>query len=256
MRDSKMGCGITKRKVDASVDLNLQASGNPHYDQLFEGVEEQIRSVLEGRQKLKAAYVAFQKEVGTYKQFKKPTFYDSLMAMLFCLSASGEGDLESVGFEYLPGPPYITVNLSLLYPEHRKILPAWVHLITIATTLPTELAPCKDHFELAIAETSSTSYLDFPETEAGITTLDPLNSPKVARTVTANHEKLLHVPTLLGEVVDLAREITDTMGHMREILVKAGGVIVAIGRQAYIDQRLLPCEIVGRYWPSTKAREA
>ena len=251
-----MGCGIAKRKVDMSVDLSLQASGDPRFDQLFEGVGGQIRSVQEGRHRLRTAYVAFQKEVGTYKQLKSPTFFDSLMAMLFCLSASGEGDLESVEFTYSRTPPYITVNSDLLYPEHRKILPAWSQLITLAASLPSELASCRDQFELAIAETSSTFHSDFAETEAGVTSLDLLSSPRVARTITANHEKLLHVPTLLGEVVELAKEITDTMRRLREILVNAGPVLVAVGRQAYIDQKLLPYEIVERYWPSAKPKAA
>lgn len=251
-----MGCGIAKRKADMSVDLSLQASGDPRFDLLFKGVGGQIRCVLEGRHRLKTAYVTFQKAVGTYRQLKSPTFFDSLMAMLFCLSASGEGDLESVEFTYASSPPYITVNSALLYPEHRSILPAWNHLITLATSLPSQFASCRDQFELAIAETSSTSHSDFPDTEVGVTSLDLSNSPHIARTITANHEKLLHAPTLLGEVVELAGEITDTMGHLREILVNAGPVLVAVGRQAYIDQKLLPYEIVGRYWPSAKPKAA
>lgn len=249
-----MGCGLAKRKDNISLDLRMQISGDPRFDQLFEDVEAPIRTVLVAKQRLHQAYVAFQKEVGTYKQLKSPTFFDSVMAMLFCLSASGEGDLESIGFEHTATPPFITVNPSLLYPEHRKILPAWTHLIDLATNLPSELSTYKDQFEAAIVESSCKIYADFADNEVGVTSISTINSTKMMRTITANHEKLKCAPTVLGEVVDLAREITETMGQMGDILVQGGPAIVAVGRQAYLEQRLLPYEIVGKYWPTASPR--
>ena len=150
-----MGCGISKRKVAAKVDLILEDSGDPHFDSIFRELEVPLQKLTKARKKTKQAIKIFAKEVGTHKQLKNPTFFDSVMAMLFCFSASGEGNLENINFCYSQEPPFVTVNSDMLYLEHRKIVPAWNRVVSLAHKVPVKLAPLQEKIEAAIQVTSS-----------------------------------------------------------------------------------------------------
>lgn len=150
-----MGCGASKRKVGTSVDLALEDTGDQRLDEAFRELQTPLLTLTEARIKLAKAMKDFAKEVGTHKQLANPTFFDSLMAMLFCFSASGEGLLENVDFAYSQSPPFIAVNTDLLYIEHRKIVPVWNHLVTLAHELPGQLKDLPELVQRAIQETSS-----------------------------------------------------------------------------------------------------
>lgn len=247
-----MGCGACKRPLNPAVDLKLMESGDPHLDAVFKELQEPLSLLLASRKQLKAALKSFQKEVGVYQQLVNPTFFDFLMAMLFCLSASGEGDLEAIGFTYSPEAPFITVNEDLLYVEHRGIMQAWKTLVHLAVQIQEALRPLRVLIQAAIVCTAQSGQPDNPMESDPVTATESQASPLMARTVSANHNKLSQAPGLLDEVLKQAREVTDTVLRLPSILSEASVAIKAVGQQAYVDLRLSPRDIVAKYWPSTK----
>lgn len=246
-----MGCGVFKKQLKSGLDLELQESGDPRLDAVFKELEEPLSLLLSSRKQLKRALKSFQKEVGAYKQLKNPTFFDFLMAMLFCLSASGEGELGAVEFTFGREAPFITVNEDLLYVEHRGIFPAWKTLIALAVTLPEMLEPMRAQIQAAILQTASSLQPGNP-VESDSTVGESQTSPLAAKTISVNHSKLALAPGVLDEVLTQALEITTTVAKLPSILSEASPAIKAVGQQAYIDMRLAPRDIVAKYWPSSR----
>jgi len=247
-----MGCGVCKRHFNTAVDLKLMESGDPHLDAVFKELQEPLSLLTTSRKQLKAALKSFQKEVGVYKQLVNPTFFDFLMAMLFCLSASGEGDLEAIGFTYSREAPFITVNEDLLCVEHRGIMLAWKALVHLAVQIQETLKPLRVPIQAAIVRTARSGQPDNPMESDPVTATESQASPLIARTLSANHSKLSQAPEVLNAVVEQAREVTDTVLRLPSILSEASVAIKAVGQQAYVDLRLSPRDIVTKYWPSTK----
>ena len=248
-----MGCGACRRQLNTAIDLKLQESGDPHMDSVFNELKEPLNLLTSCRKQLKTALKRFKKEVGVYKQLINPTFFDFLMAMLFCLSASGEGDLEAIDFTYMREAPFITVNEDLLYVEHRGIMLAWKRLIPLAVQIQEVLESLRAPIQEALQEMARIVQPDNPMESDPATATESPTSPLIVKTVSANHSKLSLVPGVLDEVLTQAREITDTMAKLPSILSEASAAIKAVGQQAYIDMRLSPQDIVAKYWPSTKS---
>ena len=247
-----MGCGALKRQMNAGLNLELQESGDPRLDAIFKELEEPLSLLLACRKQLKRALKGFQKEVGVYKQLKNPTFFDFLMAMLFCLSASGEGELEAVELTFGREAPFISVNEDLLYVEHRGIMPAWKTLIALAVSLPDILEPLRRQIQTAIRQTESSLQPGNPVESDPTTVGESQASPLAVKTISENLNKLALAPGVLDEVLTQAMEITATVAKLPSILSEANPAIKAVGQQAYIDLRLDPRDIVAKYWPSSK----
>lgn len=247
-----MGCGVFKKQLHSSIDLELQESGDPRLDAIFKELEEPLSLLTTSQKQLKTALKTFQKEVGVFKQLKSPTFFDFLMAMLFCLSASGEGELDAVEFTYGREAPFITVNEDLLYMEHRGIMPAWKALIALAVTLPDMLEPIRAPIQDAIRRTTSSPQPDKPVESHPTVAGESQISPWAAKTISLNQGKLALAPNILDEVLAQTKTITDTVAKLPSILSEANRAIKAVGQQAYIDMRLNPRDIVAKYWPSSK----
>lgn len=78
-------------------------------------------------------------------------------------------------------------------------------------------------------------------------------SSQVHKRVSANHLKLAQVPGVLEEVLIQAREVTEAIADLGHILSDGSVAILAVGQSAYVEQRLLPRDIVERYWPVSRS---
>ena len=243
-----MGCGLGKKKVVVEVDFQMEETGDSKYDSMFHDLESPLFKLQRARKKLNTAVKQFQKEVGTYKQLKNPSFFDSLMAMLFCFSTSAQGNLETISFSHSKSPPYIHLNPDLLYTEHRRILPAWGTVVTLAAKLPSKLAILASQIETALRETA----VNPPHESGPDTNLDePRNCSRLH--ISANQGKLAQAKNLIEEVASMARDINETVGKIGEILNDAHSAIVAIGEKAFVEQKVNPREIVNAYWPTSRS---
>ena len=248
-----MGCGVFKRQLNAGIDLRLRESGDPRLDAVVKELAEPLYLLSSSRKQLKAALKALQKEVGVYKQLKNPTFFDFLMAMLFCLSASGEGDLENIGFELSNEAPFIQVNEDLLYVEHRGIMMAWRTLMHLVERLPQQLEPMRDQIQAALAEMARCGVVENPVESDPVTALESQASPLVMRTTSVNHGKLSLAPGLLDAILSEIQEILDTVHRLPHILSEASHAIKAVGQRAYVELCINPRDIVAKYWPTSKS---
>lgn len=237
-----------RKKRDEEGEFGLRASGDPRYDELFKGLEEPLSRIADVRNQLKQAHTAFQKAVGTFKQVRNPTFLDSLMAMLFCFSASGEGYLTNLNFKLTPTVPFFSLNENLLYREHRGIVPAWSRLVTLAEGIPGELRPLERRLEKAIEESASKRDLDFAGEESDGKLTHAL------RTISSNHIKLAQMPSVLEELMVQSQEITDAIATLPTLLSRSHMILVAVGKQAYVDQNIEPRDIVEKYWTTVDSR--
>ena len=64
------------------------------------------------------------------------TLMDALMIMVYCLSASCDGDLKKINWMVSSDAPYILFNASKLNTEVQDLLDAWYAFIDAVSTLP------------------------------------------------------------------------------------------------------------------------
>lgn len=233
----------------------MEETGDSRYDSLFQELETPLSKLAKTHYRLREALKNFQREVGTLRQLKSPTFFDSLMAMLFCFSASGQGSLETIDFELTSALPFIQVNTRMLYMEHRKIMPAWTRIVTQASKAPTRLAALVPIVESALRETAGECHIGLPresEPESSAS-VDPFEQ-HMRRTLASNSGKLHQAEWLVEEVKALALDINKTVEALPQILCDGQPAILAIGQQAFVDQKLTPKDIVDLYWPTARTQ--
>ena len=250
-----MGCGLGRKKVTLQVDFCMEETGDSHYDSLFHELELPLSKLAKTHYRLTAALKDFQREVGTLRLLKSPTFFDSLMAMLFCFSASGQGSLETIAFELTPTLPFIQVNTRLLYMEHRKIVPAWARVMAQASKAPRRLAVLLPIVETALLETAGELYVGIPrESEPESSgSVDPFEQ-QMRRTLASNYSKLHQAEWLVEEIRALVLDVNKTVEALPQILCDGQAAILAVGQQAFVDQKLTPKDIVDLYWPTARTQ--
>lgn len=246
-----MGCSLGKKKVGLQVDFDMEETGDTRFDSLFQEMETPLGKLVKTQWKLTTALQRFHKEVGTLRHLKNASFFDSLMAMLFCLSASGQGSLEAIDFQLLPEAPYLQVNTRMLYLEHRKLVPAWTKVVSLALKAPLKVAELTPLVESALTATAGTDYAALPrESEPeSASSVDPFEQQK-RRILASNFTKLQQAPLMLQEIAALAQDVNRTAKSLPQIMTDAQNAISAIGQRAFVDQKLAPGDIVKLYWPT------
>lgn len=253
-----MGCGLGKKKVTLQVDFCMEETGDTHYDSVFHELETPLSKLAKTLQRLTEALKEFQREVGILRQLKCPTFFDSLMAMLFCYSASGQGSLEAVAFELVQTPPFIQVNSKLLYTEHRKMVSAWSRVVTLARKAPRKLEGLAPAVNSALSEAAGDFYIGLPresEPESSVSITDPF-AQHMRRILASNYSKLHQALPMIEEIKAIAHDINQTVDALPQILCDGQPAILAIGQQAFVDQKLAPKDIVSLYWPTSRSQSA
>lgn len=95
-----MGCsGATARVPETQfIDLRLLDTSIPEYDNLFRRADESLRTIMNLNRGLRRGIADFVR-LTSQELLKEHQFVDSMMVMLYCLSASAQGHIGSLGLE-------------------------------------------------------------------------------------------------------------------------------------------------------------
>lgn len=139
-----MGCGSSSSSggnKKKKIDFEMERTRIHEFDSVFEGVGEPLSTLLDTRKTMMKGKRELEEATGTRKRLKDGTFTDTVMGMLFCYSASTNGDLSELSFRSTKHAPYIEVKKSSLRPEFQKIPNAFEYFIEKLAKVPEKLAP-------------------------------------------------------------------------------------------------------------------
>jgi hypothetical protein len=76
------------------------------------------------------------------------------------------------------------------------------------------------------------------------------------RILANNYIKLHPALPMIEEIKAIAHDINQTVDALPQILCDGQPAILAIGQQAFVDQKLAPKDIVSLYWPTSRSQSA
>ena len=253
-----MGCGISRREIQARLDFTLQMTGFSLFDEVFMELERPLTIVHQCSKDLRKTLRHFYKETGVSPQLREPEVLDGFVAMLLVYATAGNGDLGAVGFRQITVPPYIDVDGTLLSEEHRNIPGLWNDLVRISASLAGQLTPLLPLIKTAAVSNASKPHSDAPnQVKAAITDnhLEPAQATKLIRTVLDNHGKICQAPVLLEEAIDLAEQITKFLSRVAEEVNSVKSLVEQIGSEAHAKRLNLPAELVAAYWSTIEEKK-
>lgn len=161
-----MGCAQSQQpegeKVKEKFDFRMTTTRIPEYDSFFSGVATPLRTLSEICETFSYSKHNFTTSVGVSKRINQKTIADAVMGMLYCYSASSNGDLESLKFKSMKTPPFYDVNKDSLRPEFRQIPANFESFVRTLTRVADRLDPLKDQIETAGSRCAGNVYLRLP----------------------------------------------------------------------------------------------
>jgi dGTP triphosphohydrolase len=142
-----MGCGGSKG--GKSEDFKMAETKVPEFDELFQSANEPLQCIQDVEKGLNKALADFEKHCHV-ACIKDHTFQDAVMVMMYCFSASGDGDLSKLNPEVKDKSPFIKVDKKKLKPEHVELANAWDHLVEQLCKVPDKCEPIKDTIETLV----------------------------------------------------------------------------------------------------------
>lgn len=139
-----MGCGSSSSSgghKKNKIDFDMERTRVHEFDSVFEGVAEPLSTLLDTRNTLMKGKRELEQAAGTRKRLKDATFTDNVMGMMYCYSASTNGDLSELEFRCTKHAPYFNVKKSSLRPEFQKIPNAFEYFLEKLLKVPEKLSP-------------------------------------------------------------------------------------------------------------------
>jgi len=137
------------------------------FDSVFEGVAEPLATLLDTRNTMMKGKRELEEATGTRKRLKDGTFTDTVMGMLFCYSASTNGNLSELDFHTTKHAPYFNVKKSSLRPEFQKIPNAFEYFLEKLAKVPEKLAPLAGQIKDAAERCAGKSLCRFSRPDQG-----------------------------------------------------------------------------------------
>lgn len=147
-----MGCAQSQQPLapgatKPAFNFRMELTHIPEYDTVFSGLSAPLTTLSDTSSSFSQAKRQFTITVGLYKRLREKTIPDLVLGMLYCYSASSNGDLSSLKFKATPSPPFYDVNKESLRPECRYIPNAFENFVKTLIQVPTRLEPLREQIE-------------------------------------------------------------------------------------------------------------
>ena len=147
-----MGCAQSQQSLapgetKPAFNFRMELTHIPEYDSVFSGLSHPLTTLSDTSSSFSQAKHQYTLSVGLCKRLRDKTIPDLVLAMLYCYSASSNGDLTSLKFKATKSPPFYDVNKASLRPEFRNIPNAFEHFVKNLTEVPERLEPLREQIE-------------------------------------------------------------------------------------------------------------
>mmetsp|Transcript_10532 Transcript_10532/g.10530 ORF Transcript_10532/g.10530 Transcript_10532/m.10530 type:complete len:257 (+) Transcript_10532:13-783(+) len=238
-----MGCGGSKKKT--KINIEMEVCGLVDIDNMFSAAAEPLATLDKVSHKLNKHIKKLKKATGCHI-IKDATFKDALDSMLYCYSASTDGDFSKINLEITTEKPYVNIERHGLKTEHHIIADAWNDMLEAieesvakAAELPGQL---KEFFE---------KIPDFPnQAKSALENADFMDKAKGLKCSATNVSRLTAASKILNE---FQKTITEVSQAAASFANKCGREerekIEKIGKDAHKDKVYEPKDIIRKFWP-------
>ena len=160
-----MGCGSSSSsggQKKKKIDFDMDNTHIPEFDSVFQGVAEPLETLRDTRHTFLKGKKELAEATGTHKRLKDGTLTDTIMGMLYCYSASTNGNLSEIEFRATKHAPFITVKKSSLRPEYHGIPSAFDYFIEKLAKVPEKLQPLLGQIKEAAERCAGNLYFRLP----------------------------------------------------------------------------------------------
>ncbi|CAG9314296.1 unnamed protein product [Blepharisma stoltei] len=240
-----MGCGgSTKNKIV----LEIETCGIEEVDSMFIGAAEPLKALDKAYHKLKKQIKKFKKATGCYI-LKDATFTDALESMLFCFSASIDGDFSKIDLQVTTGKPYIKISKDGLKPEHSHVADAWDLMLGVLEEsiikAPQLFGQLRD-FWLNILQLQS-------QADKALKGVNFVNRSKGMKCCRANTMILAQGSKAFADFQNTISQVNQDAGSFaNKCWREQQELIEKVGKDANKDNIYEPKEIIKKFWPDHK----
>lgn len=245
-----MGCGGSKRDAGHKdkVNFDMEKTKVPQLDEVFDSAAGPLQTLKEVYDTLHKAIAGFETQTHA-KLLKNHTVEDSIMIMLYCFSASSNGDFGKLEYRTSHDAPWIYVKKDSLEHQHWPITDAWWYFAVELEKIPGRLEPLAGDIR-RIVETA-TGLKDSASEIVSNAGLSIFDAPKAVLNFTKNLDRLSSAPKFLEDTLKLARSTIESTTNLVNKLTNEAELnrIHDIGKKAHKEKVYNVDQIIRKYWP-------
>jgi hypothetical protein len=245
-----MGCGRSKGHHDEKkgLDFDMKPTKVPQLDEIFETAAAPLATLKEAYDTLHDAIAKFETQTHS-KLLRDHTTEDGIMIMLYCFSASSNGDFAKLEYRISHDAPFIYVKKDSLEHQHWPITDAWWYFATEIAKIPSKLEPLEDDIK-AIVDKAKGLKDSVPDAVSS-SNLNVLDAPKALVNFGANLERLIKAPKLLTDTIALSKSTITSISNLTNKLTNEAELnrVHEIGHKAHKEKVMNVDLIIRKYWP-------
>jgi hypothetical protein len=245
-----MGCGRSKTHSNEKkgLDFEMKKTKVPEVDEIFETTAAPLATLKEAYDTLHDAIAKFETQTHS-KLLRDHTTEDGIMIMLYCFSASSNGDFAKLEYRLSSDAPFIYVKRDSLEHQHWAITDAWWHFATEVAKIPSKLEPLEGDIR-AIVDKAAGLKDTLPDMVKNAK-LSVLDIPQATMNFGTNIEKLLKVPKLLDDTIKLSKSTLTSISNLTNKLTDEAELnhVHEIGHKAHKEKVMNVDLIIKKYWP-------
>lgn len=242
-----MGCGGSKKGKKEKCDMTMELTGNADIDNLFANAAAPLATLAEVNNNLKKARNRLQRRTHAYL-LNDCTLEDAIMAMLYGLSASTNGDFDKIDLKIDDDSPYVKMSKHKVEHHMHEVVEAWnyfaeklVDSVKILADLPEQIKALVEECEGLQDKAKEVC------TNSGMGLLD---SAKAIKVIANNVLKISKAPTVLSETKKEFEDLIHCCKHLNAKCDNEGRVkIHEIGKAIHAAKVVVMRDIVVNYWP-------
>lgn len=233
------------------IDFDIKKTKVPEFDEVFEEAVLPFAILKQAYETLNDATSKFETEAQG-EMLENPTTEDLITIMLYCFSASSNGDFAKLEFQSSYKTPFIHVKRDSLDPRHWPLVDAWEYFAREVDAAQSKLRPLTSIINKTLDRASE--FRDTGNVNIDKANLSDMDVPRAAINFALNYDSLSKAPKLLEDTIDSCKSKFTCIANIVHKLTDQAEVerIKDIGVLAHSRQCLDIKDLVKLCWPTLK----
>jgi hypothetical protein len=233
------------------IDFDIKKTKVPEFDEVFDEAVLPFAILKQAYETLNDAISRFETEAQG-EMLEDPTTEDLITIMLYCFSASSNGDFAKLEFRSSYKAPFFHVKRDCLNPRHWPLVDAWEYFASEVDADQTKLRPLTSIINKTLDRASE--FRDTGNINIDKANLSDMDVPRAAINFALNYDSLSKAPKLLEDTIDRCKSKFTCIANIVHKLTDQAEVerIKDVGVLAHSRQCLEVQDLVKLCWPTLK----
>ena len=242
-----MGCGGSKTHKKEKCNMDLEKTGISDIDNIFDSIAAPMLTLAELNNLLKKGENKIKRRTHTYL-LTGWTLEDSIIAILFAISAETNGDFDKAGLKFTPEPPFLNISKELVDKLFHEVVDAWDYLVEKIMDASAKLIELPGQIATIIQEAPGYNQRAKIAVEnAGLNTAEKF---KIGKVIAGNLHKITKANVVMEETKKILDNLTKVAKSLKEKFDNDGiEKIHAVGKEIHKSKVKDMREIIVNYWP-------